>query len=231
MAGKIAWKALGTACLAAACLTTGGCRETVGDLDARDRSLPFVRKAEARRVQGDVDGAVAAYQEALLRNPEAARAHLDLALLMHDHKRDPIGAIYHYRRYLELRPDTEKRRMIESRVRLATQAFSATASEAEREAIRQADNLARENAELKTELSAARKELARLKEQRDARGGTAVGGVIAPRTYRVQRGDTLAGIAQAVYGDAARWTQIYEANRDKIADGNRLPVGAILTIP
>lgn len=37
-------------------------------------------------------------------------------------------------------------------------------------------------------------------------------------TYTVQRGDTLWAIAKSFYGDGSRYTQIFEANRDKIDD-------------
>jgi hypothetical protein len=48
-------------------------------------------------------------------------------------------------------------------------------------------------------------------------------------TYVVRRGDTLPGIAAALYGDAAKWRVIAEAN--DVVDARRLPVGATLTIP
>lgn len=49
--------------------------------------------------------------------------------------------------------------------------------------------------------------------------------------YTVARGDTLGKIARQFYGDAAQWTRVYEANRDKIADPDHLEVGIVLTIP
>lgn len=50
-------------------------------------------------------------------------------------------------------------------------------------------------------------------------------------SYTVQRGDTLFGIARKHYGDGNRWRLLYEANRDRIADPNRLAVGTVLVIP
>ncbi|MBN1557066.1 MAG: LysM peptidoglycan-binding domain-containing protein, partial [Lentisphaerae bacterium] len=58
-------------------------------------------------------------------DPDNARAHLDLAILLHDQRRDFVGAIYHYRRYVELRPGTEKAEMIQHRIRVAEQLFGA----------------------------------------------------------------------------------------------------------
>ena len=51
------------------------------------------------------------------------------------------------------------------------------------------------------------------------------------KTYTVQTGDTLGKIAQALYGDGGRWTEIYEANKDTIADPNVIEVGQELKIP
>ena len=53
----------------------------------------------------------------------------------------------------------------------------------------------------------------------------------ASRTYTVHSGDTLSGIAAKFYGNPARWTWIYAANRSKIHNPNSIFVGEKLTIP
>jgi len=53
----------------------------------------------------------------------------------------------------------------------------------------------------------------------------------AVRTYTVQSGDTLSGIALSFYGDASRWPEIFEANRDRISNPNLIRVGQELRIP
>lgn len=47
----------------------------------------------------------------------------------------------------------------------------------------------------------------------------------------VVKGSRLAQIARRHYGETEYWIYIYEANRDKIANPNDLPVGLVLTIP
>ncbi|MFI7638198.1 LysM peptidoglycan-binding domain-containing protein [Nonomuraea sp. NPDC049400] len=42
---------------------------------------------------------------------------------------------------------------------------------------------------------------------------------------------TLEGIARHMYGDAAQWTRIYEANRDAIHHPDRLRTGQVLRVP
>jgi len=58
--------------------------------------------------------------------------------------------------------------------------------------------------------------------------------VLAPsggQTYVVQKGDTLFALARRFYGDQAKWKLIWEANRARLPDPNRLPVGTKLIIP
>ncbi len=49
--------------------------------------------------------------------------------------------------------------------------------------------------------------------------------------YTTQRGDNLSKIAQKVYGDKARWKEIYEANKSVIADPNKIWANQQFIIP
>jgi nucleoid-associated protein YgaU len=51
------------------------------------------------------------------------------------------------------------------------------------------------------------------------------------RTYIVVSGDSLSKIAKREYGDAQKWHQIYEANRDIIKDPDLIYPGQILRLP
>ncbi len=51
------------------------------------------------------------------------------------------------------------------------------------------------------------------------------------RTYTVQPGDTLSGIAQQIYGNPADWTLIYDDNQSVIQDPNDIYAGEVLNIP
>ena len=59
--------------------------------------------------------------------------------------------------------------------------------------------------------------------------GTSGGG--ASRSYTVKSGDTLSKIAKEFYGDANAYHRIFEANRDKLSDPNKINVGQVLSIP
>ena len=51
------------------------------------------------------------------------------------------------------------------------------------------------------------------------------------RTYEVQSGDTLSGIAQKEYGDASAFNRIFEANRPMLKDPDEIYPGQVLLIP
>lgn len=58
-----------------------------------------------------------------------------------------------------------------------------------------------------------------------ARPGTRI------HTYVVEHGDTLYKIAKHILKDGTKWRSIYELNRDKLSDPDRLVVGMELRIP
>ena len=53
----------------------------------------------------------------------------------------------------------------------------------------------------------------------------------ASTTYTVQAGDTLSKIAKTYLGDANAYMKIFDANKDKLTDPDKIQVGQVLTIP
>jgi len=51
------------------------------------------------------------------------------------------------------------------------------------------------------------------------------------RTYTVQPGDTLAGIAQRLYGQPVAWRWLYRVNRAEITDPGLISPGQVLDVP
>lgn len=49
--------------------------------------------------------------------------------------------------------------------------------------------------------------------------------------YKVQRGDTLSGIAQKRLGKMSRWEEIWDLNKGRIADPNLIEIGWELVLP
>ena len=58
-----------------------------------------------------------------------------------------------------------------------------------------------------------------------------VGASAAPPTHKIVDGDSLALLAQRYLGSASRAMEIYEANRNVLAEPEILPIGAELKIP
>jgi tetratricopeptide (TPR) repeat protein len=82
-------------------------------------------RAKKLNEQQDFQAAAEFYKKTLSVNPDFARAHLELGLLSDEKLGDPIAAIYHYRRYLELRPDSEKRQLVEDFIERAKLSLAA----------------------------------------------------------------------------------------------------------
>jgi nucleoid-associated protein YgaU len=51
------------------------------------------------------------------------------------------------------------------------------------------------------------------------------------RTYTVKAGDSLSKISREFYGDAHQYQKIFEANRDKLSDPDKVRAGQELVIP
>jgi tetratricopeptide (TPR) repeat protein len=241
---------------AAALLVTGiaialaGCDWRTGALDAGERQEQALRRA--RELRAVPEQAVEAYRRLLDDNPRMAVAHLDLALLLHDNIKDYVGAVHHYRRYLELRPGAEKAAMIAARIQDATRRFASQikggqpATNAVAGVSLDTAVLLDENASLKLEVARLTQELESLRARpavvQPPEPPSRVVADTAPqppkppaakaRTYKVRPRDTLYSVSEAVYGDRTQWTRILDANATLLrGEPRRLREGMELTIP
>ena len=108
-------------CWMLALLLTGCEPTTVAEQDGRDHESPLIRRALEREQVGDLDGAIQTYEEVLQESPKLISAHFHLALLLQDYRKDYMGAIYHYRQYERLRPNSEKKTLLRERTRICQQ--------------------------------------------------------------------------------------------------------------
>lgn len=227
-----------------------GCARTTRDFDEAESRNPLLKKALAEERAGDVDRAVLSLRQALNRNPTIALGHLRIALLYDDHLEDYARAIYHYQRYLELRPDTEKKEMISDRIGNAEVLFCANLTGRLMPVGTDCSAIMKENARLQRELRQVRRNLAELSaavavkpppEGDEAFAAPHPGVEDATisevpgrdgRRYIVQQNDTLSRIAAKMYENPRAWRRIYEANRDVLGDDpGVLTVGQELIIP
>lgn len=54
---------------------------------------------------------------------------------------------------------------------------------------------------------------------------------VGANTYVVKKGDTLSGISKQFYGDSNKYMDIFNANKDKLSDPNKIFPGQELIIP
>jgi len=54
---------------------------------------------------------------------------------------------------------------------------------------------------------------------------------VPAKVYEVVGGDSLSKIAKKFYGDASKYMKIFEANKDQLADPDKIKVGQKLKIP
>ena len=83
-----------------------GCLPT-GSSQVDEEKEPHFQRGRERVNAMDYGGAIESFEKALEVNPHSGAAHFELAWLFANKQSDPAAAIYHYERYLQLRPRAE----------------------------------------------------------------------------------------------------------------------------
>ena len=222
-----------------------GCRRASDDQrEARNRHM---RRALAAKDAQDIDGAIEWCERALERKPDLALAHRELALMLDGFREDYVAAIYHYQRYLDLRPDTPNREAVEELIRHARMNFAAqigaTPDEWQRDLQVRNDRIRALETELALWRSGEIQAAAASASPPAASPAVPAARVQAPapgaseapppavRTHVVSAGETLGTISSRYYGSPAQWNRIFDANRDRIQNPNNVRVGTALVIP
>lgn len=269
-------------CAIALALLAAGCgrRGTVQAIESAEAADTAMKAAMAAQAAGAFDQAYDLFKAVTISHATNALAHLQLGIVLQDSRKDPCTALSHFQTYLFLRPDAEKRDMVEERIRQAKLQISLeyrggveavniaderkqwqeqvaqlqgelaamqkqlvsneeelAAARAEKEKLTR--ELARLNKQVDTMLNNARvspptpKDLAKINLETDPSGPTNTGFAdrSVKRTYEVKRGDSLWSIAQRFYGDASRNTDIRDANRAVLRNGDQVEEGMVLVIP
>jgi nucleoid-associated protein YgaU len=123
--------------------------------------------------------------------------------------------------------EAAQRQEAEARAAAAEAELQAARTQAEQEAAQRREADANANAEAAAQAESLRQELAAEKAARREEQAAAA----KARTYVIKSGDSLSKIAKEIYGDAKRWPEIFEANKDKIKDPNLIYPGQELRIP
>ena len=150
-------------------LSAGGCDFGGGEAVKETSEPSFVRgRAELRR--GNNAEAMGAFMKVIDKRKDAPESHFELGRLYLDHMNDPIQAIYHFRKYLELKPNSQVSPIVMQMIETAQKKFAASLPQTpydsnikylELQEI--VENLRRQNLELKKKLAASAETIDALK--------------------------------------------------------------------
>ncbi len=215
--------------LVVCCLALGGCDDLF-----RKKTKPELSPAEKKAAAGDFRGAINLYEAALDGTPNGAEAHYRMAIIYDDKLKNPLGALHHFGRYLELAPagphaKEAKAYKKEGELKLLS-SLSKGSFLSQDEAVR-----------IKNDNLALRKSLVELRAQKGvpqfvpagAAKGEQVRKPMPPgsRKHVVAPGETLASIATKYYKNKARWKDIQDANFYSLEGTATIKPGQELIIP
>ena len=207
--------------------------------DLPETEEPLFRQAQQCLRENRADEAFRLLQQLTEERRPLPETHFQLGQL--SVKSDPIGAIYHFQRYLSQTTDGARSKIAIQLIETAKKEFARTLPLGNRTAetpeyIRLTEVLKQmreENARLKAQLAQTRLSYAPAKEaMKNTVVSTATPSEASrERTYVVQHDDSLSKISLKMYGSAVKWRLIYEANRDILPSANSLKIGMKLRIP
>ena len=175
---------------------------------------PHFLAGKSRVSSMDYKGAIESFEKALEVNPQSAAAHFELACLFDRREADPAAAIYHYKHYLDLRPNAENGEIVTQRILACKQELARTVvlGPVTERVQKELDQLAQENKRLTDENK-------RLHEDLDK--WTVYAGQLQQLTNRLP---AATRITQTTPSGSA--TQFNAANAASVTDRRAPPVGA-----
>lgn len=217
---------------------------------------PLFKKASNLKEKGKYPESVKAFEDYIKINPDSAKTHLELATLYDDNLKDPLMAIYHYRCYLEIEPESQDRENIEAWLKGAEKEYYEqlrmnysdndlkkeieALKEAEKRYIANLNQLRKENENLKNQLnvkSAVSSAVQDVRQKETVPAETAVPAAPVPKKkeipefYVIKQGDNLTKISREIFGDIKYYKLILEANKDILSSETQVQIGQKLKIP
>ena len=225
----------------------GACSQS-GPIVDEEEDAAFQRGRSFLKV-GKEEEALDEFLSVTRRAMNSPNSHLEAGrlFLTLDTRKDPIAAIYHFRRFLLLK--NESREAPKVRQLIVT---------AEHEIIRELpgepysdlldslslkkenDRLTREIADLRASqgLPLNSRQISTTKSQNVTPRlpivlppKPKITPAVRARTYTVQQGDSLYAISRKIYGDSSHIDRIFQANRSSLPSKNSLKLGQVLVIP
>jgi LysM repeat protein len=154
--------------LGLAALWLGGCTDSERVRTAAEVDEPAYREGQSLLKTGRRQEALSAFLKVIdLRGNDAPESHLEIGLLYAQHINDPLSAIYHFKKYLALRPNSPQAPLVRQRIDAATREFARTLPAQPLENQLQRVDLVAALDKLKQENEALKQELADVKAGRN----------------------------------------------------------------
>ena len=155
--------------LGLAALWLGGCTDSDRVKTAAEVDEPAYREGQSLLKTGRRQEALSAFLKVIdKRGNDAPESHLEIGLLYAQHINDPLSAIYHFKKYLALRPNSPQAPLVRQRIDAATREFARTLPAQPLENQLQRVDLVATLDKLKQENEALKQELADVKAGRNA---------------------------------------------------------------
>jgi tetratricopeptide (TPR) repeat protein len=120
-------RALALLLLGALALGLAGCGDNERLSYAAETDEPAYREGAALLKTGRKQEALNAFLKVIVkRGDDSAESHLEVGLLYLSEINDPLSAIYHFRKYLALRPNSPQAPLVRQRIDAATREFART---------------------------------------------------------------------------------------------------------
>jgi len=150
----------------AASLALAGCDMTNRqDTQYDDSRNPYYKQAEQDLDNNNPASALSDYESALAANPKLVEAHYQMGIICGDKMGDPISAIYHLKRYLELAPNSDKADQVKAMIDKQSTAFAAALPNSPTQSADDYARLQSDNASLKKQVDDATRTIAQLQGQ------------------------------------------------------------------
>lgn len=157
------------ACFAALYIVSaGGCDFGKAEVVKETNETHFLRGQEELR-RGNYSEAMSAFMKVTSKRSDAPESHFELGRIYLDHMNDPDSAIYHFKKYLESKPNSQASPMVRQMIETARKRIVASIPESPFENnIRRLEleellqKVQKENLELKQKLMAAAEKIEKL---------------------------------------------------------------------
>jgi len=209
----------------AAALALAGCEK-------HDSTREAVDLGDKRAKLGAYKEAVRAYESALDGTPKTAEVHYKLGVLYDDKLKNPLAAIHHYDRYLDLAPVGGRSKEAKTARADCDRRLSLSLKDGGLMTTAEAARLRNENEKL-------RKDLTELRTNKPTPtptphpSGPGAADKVPPgaRTHLVEKGETLASISFKYYRNRANASIIKAANSHQLGGKDLIKPGMTLIIP